>query len=234
MASTSSKVHVDVDLFEENDRLNQVPRPSSHKPVRIELMVPGNVRFATGNIPVLIRERRKTIPRSNDGNGRPEVKQDGPFAKCGNQLSLKNGRFKCKLKVGKLMKLHMGLNLRINATLSQAVTRGVDLLSNGHSLRCWRQASDTALLGRTVSGVNAGKSTPQQINGDTHGAEGGTDIGGHCQTKTSLSVWDVESTSSYPEQVPAAGTHPNTSGLSSKIHPKCIAPPLFFFQFTCR
>lgn len=217
MASTSSKVQVDVALFEKIDRLNQVPRPSSHKPVRIELIAPGNVRFATGNIPGVICERRQTIPRSNDGNGRPEIEQEGPFAKCRKQQSMKNGRFKCKFKVGKLMKLRMGLKLRLNATLSQAVARGVDLLSNELSLNGWRQISDTALLGRTVSHV-------------THGAEGGTDIGGRCQTKTRPSVLDVESTSAYPEEVPAAGTHPNTSALSSKIHLKYICPTIILLS----
>lgn len=231
MASTSYKVEVDFALFENIDPLKAVSRPTSLEPVQIELMAPGNVHFMTGNIPEVTFIQRQTTAKSYDGNGRQEVEQEGPFAEGRSQQSRKNGRFKCRFKVGKRIKLRTGLKLRLHATLTRSVARGVDLLSNVLKLKLkdGRQTSDTTLLGRTIAGVKAGRFTPQQINSDfhvTHGVEGATGIGGRCQTKTSTTEWDVESTSAYSERVSAAGTHSNNTGLSSKIHPSCICPTL--------
>lgn len=227
MASTSNKVELDFFLFENIDRLKQVSRPTSFETVEIQLMPPGNVLFTTANI---ICEQRQSISTSNDVDGRQEVEQGGPFAECSVQQSQKSGTFRCKFKVGKPIKLRMRLKFRLHATLTKAVARGVDLLSNELKLNGGRRASDATLLGRAVSGVSAGRFTRQQINSDihvTHGAECGTDTGGRCQTKTGPIAWDAESTTSAnSEQVPAAGTHSNTSGLSSKIHPSCICPTL--------
>lgn len=233
MASVSCQVEVDFAKFENTDRQKQVPRPTSHEPVQIQLTVPRNVRFTPVKIRGVIWKQRQTIAISDAGNGRQEVEPEGPFAECMNQQSCKNGRFTCS-KVEKLSKVRMRLKLRLHAKLTQAVARGVDLLSNELNLKGGHQTSHRTLLGRTVSGVNAARFTTQQRNSDihvSHGVEGGTDIGGCGQTRSSPTEWNVESTSGSSEQVPGARTHSNTFGLSSKIHPRCIYPTLVRLPF---
>lgn len=228
MASTSYEVEVGAALLEDIDRLKPVPRPTGHELVQIQQMAPGNVRITARNIPGVICVQRQKIVLRN-GNG----EREGPFAKCRYQQSRTNGRLKCRLKVGKLCKLRMKFTWRLHTVSSQAILtqsegRGVSIMPYQLKLKGERQASNGTFLDRTVSGVNPGRCKSQQMNIDTHvthGAKGCTDIGDHCRTKASLTEWDVQSTSANTEQqVPAAGTHSITSGLSSKMHPSCICP----------
>lgn len=237
MASTSYEVEVGTALLEDIDRLKPVPRPTGHELVQIQQTAPGNVRITARNIPGVVCVQRQKMVLSNvksyDGNGGQEVEREGRFAECSYQQSRTNCRLKCRLKVGKRCKLSMKFTWRLHtvssqATLTQAEGRGVSIMPYQHKLKGERHASDGTFLDRTVSGVNPGRCKSQQMNIDTHvthGAKGCTDIGGHCRTKASLTEWGVQSTSANTEQqVPAAGTHSITSGLSSKMHPSCICP----------
>lgn len=232
MASTSYEVEVGAALLEDTDRLKPVPRPTGHKLVEIQQMTPGHVRITARNIPgVICVQRHQTVlsnMKSRDGNGAQDVEREGRFAECRYQPGRTNGRFKCRLKVGKVCKLRIKFTWRpptvsSHATSAQAEGRGVNIMPHHLNREGECQASARAFLDRRVSGVNPGGFKSQHLNIDTHvthGAKGCTDIGGLCRTKASLTEWDVQSTSANTEQqAPAAGTHSITSGLSSKMHP---------------
>lgn len=114
MALTSYKVKVA--LSEYIDRQIQFPRPSNVEPVQIELMAAGNARFMTGNSPVEWKQRRP-FAKSHDGNGRPEVERQGPFAKRGTKPNREQGRFKSRFKVEKLNILRVRLKIAFNTDM---------------------------------------------------------------------------------------------------------------------
>lgn len=219
MASASDEDQVGPVLLEDVDRLKQVPRPTGGGLVQIQQMAPGNVRIMARNIPGDIYVQRQKILLSNVtpyvGNGGQNVEGEVPIG----------GRFNYRLKVGKLCKLRMKFTWRLRtvssqATLTRAEGRGANIMPYHLKLRGGPQASNRTFIGRTVLGGNPGRS--QQVHNDSQGCTG---IGGHCRTKASLTEWDVRSTSANTEQqLPAAGTHSITPGLSSKMHPSCICP----------
>lgn len=223
MSSTSDKVDVDF------TRLQQVTRPTIGKPIRIQLMAPRNVRITIGSSPGVSCEQRShatTHQEARDGNGLQEVDQEGRY-----QQSRTTDRFGCRFKAGKINKLRIRLRLRFHATLTRAVARAVNIVSNKHRRSGTRRAPDSTLISRTVSVGGLKTQVKNREVQVTDGAEDGTDL---CQTKTrpTQTRWHVESASAYSERALVAGTKCFTAALSSKIQPNCIYTPLFSCQFT--